>query len=47
MFIVGGYSITRVHRSCSSLHSLFKVQKHLKKKANLQTISFCPQIRNL
>lgn len=32
MFIVGGYSITRVHRSCSSLHSLFKVQKHLKNK---------------
>lgn len=32
MFIVGGYSITHVYRSCSSLHSLFKVQKHLKNK---------------
>lgn len=32
MFIVGGYSITHVHRSCSLQHSLFKVQKHLKNK---------------
>ena len=32
MFIVGGYSITTVHRSCSSLHSLFKAPKRLKNK---------------
>lgn len=30
MFIVGGYSITRVHRSCSLQHSLFKAPKRLK-----------------
>lgn len=41
MFIVGGYSITHVHRSCSLQHSLFKAPKRLKIKANLQTISFC------
>lgn len=41
MFIVGGYSITRVHRSCSLQHSLlFKAPKRLKIKANLQTTSF-------
>lgn len=40
MLIVDGYSITHVHRSCSSQHSLFKAQKRLKIKANLQTISF-------
>lgn len=32
MFIVGGYSITHVHRSCSLQHSLFKVPKRLKNK---------------
>lgn len=33
MFIVGGYSITRVHRSCSLQHSLlFKAPKRLKNK---------------
>lgn len=32
MFIVGRYSITHVHRSCSLQHSLFKAPKRLKNK---------------
>ena len=32
MFIVGGYFITHVHRSCSLQHTLFKAPKRLKNK---------------